>query len=282
MFEKGKIMSLTEKIFINRQFLNDINTNANITFAKVAFSPWGFTEEETLDNITDMAYVEENITNNLPTSFPFIADTIIEDDLIIISLPTNFNFDLYYSMIIYYQKENTDAEPEDIIAIIMYTQSLHDATVLPLVSLADNRIYLDLRSLPLKSHFLTFLSPYEQPNPDIPSQTNNHAPVYHQHKTHTESDSSQLPSAYTDSNAIASAIKANSELTADTSNITLIQEDGLTNSQYMPSNKDSVQFFRNVVGCAYEWANSRLCTEDLVDANNIITPSDISEPITTP
>lgn len=275
-------MSLTEQIFVNRQFLNDLDSICNITFAKILFSNWGFRQDETINNITDMAYVSNNIIEDHSVWPPFIADTFIEDDLVVISLPTNLNLDLYYSMIIYYQKEIPDATPEDNIAIIMYTQSLHDAAVLPLVSLADNRIYLDLRALPLKAHLLTFNSPYNQPQADTPTQSEAHAPAYHQHKTHTESASSQLPSAYTDSNAIASAIKANSELTADTSNIALIQEDGLTNSQYMPSNKDSVQFFRNVVGCAYEWANSRLCTEDLVDANNIITLSDISEPIVIP
>ena len=276
-------MALAEQIFINKQFLNDLDSICNITVAEVALSQWGQNADEVLENITDLSYITNNLldTNHQHTD-PFIADTFIEDDLVCFSIPTSFPINSYYSLIIYYTKDDSD---ERTIACIMYTQNTHHPSVLSLVNYADNRIYLDLRSLPLKAHFLTHMSPYEQ------LLEASHAPAYHKHKTFPSnitpapnstdySTSSRLPNAYTDSLAVVSAIAANSELTTDPTSTTRINEDGAIVSKYLPSiDIDMVKFFSNTVGCAYEWANSRLCTEDLVDANNIITLADISENI---
>ena len=276
---------LSEKIFVNKQFLDDLNSNCNITLCKYCLSKWGYSQTENFQAIIDAPnpkdYINDNIIGDNNTIY--IADTFIEDDLVCLSLPSSTNINLEYSIVLFYNKEPSN---ENVVACIMYTQNLYDAAVLPLVNYADNRIYLDLRSLPLKAHLLTFMSPY-------PSQaigaTIEHAPPYHRHLTRPSNinpepnstdynSNSCLPNSYTDSVAVAAAIKENSELEAGTEG-NKINEDGIVTSNYINANQDAQTFFRNKVGLAYEWAHSRLCTEDLVDAQNIVLISDLTTPL---
>lgn len=279
---------LSEKIFVNKQFLDDLNSNCNITLCKYCLSKWGYYPNENFQAIIDAQnpkdYIDVNIIGNNNTIY--IADTFIEDDLVCLSLPNAININLEYSIVLFYNKESNNVTQENLIACIIYTQNLYDAAVIPLVNYADNRIYLDLRSLPLKAHLLTFMSPYQSP---VLEATTEHAPVFHKHLTKPSNitpepnstdynSASCLPNSYTDSLAVVAAIAENCEL--DTSaDDNKINEDGIITSNYITADQDAVEFFRNKIGCAYEWAHSKLCTEDLVDAQNIVLISDLTTPI---
>lgn len=271
-------MSLAEHIFVNKQFLDDLNSFCEIKLFKAILSTWGYLPDETLDKITSMEYLVNSVLKleNSEDINPIILDTIIEDDLASFIVP-EISINNYYSIVLFYDKFSSSGSPENNIpAIVMYTQSNSDTTVLPLVSFAENRIYIDLRSIPLKARINNFMSPYEQP---VEGEENaQHAPAFHQHITKeiNPSDSSDYNqnSCLTDMEILNRIVLYSTSTYCDyiTSNVIsqasaarAIGKNGDFLEDYIPADKNIQDFYQNIVGCAYEWANSRLCTEDLID-----------------
>ena len=271
-------MSLSEQIFVNKQFLDDLNSLNEMKLFKATLSAWGYFPDETLDKITSMEYLLNSVlkVSSQEDIQAAIVDTIIEDDLVSLLVP-DISLNNYYSIVLFYDKTLDSGEQKiNIPALVMYTQPRFDTTVLPLVSFAENRIYVDLRSLPLKAKITNFMSPYNQFSDS--GELIEHAPAYHQHVTKvinsTDSSDYNQSSFLTDIDILNRIILSSTSTYCTNPNYNIISRSSTESSigingdfleSYIPANIDDKDFYKNFVGCAYEWANSRLCTEDLVD-----------------